>query len=289
MEFEKFLEGIAWTKREWQDIGKRIKLPQSSSYEALRKRGDAYWLHLETMTEDRLSKEIITGFLNTREWNCRINKPNTSAGKRVVQNLKKALDKLPPYYAAVKNLRIEDADLQGLTELKVTGGVPVKVPVILIVAEIYATLCEVKPRFGPVPASKLMHMALPNLFMMWDDAIIKEYHVPSYPSNKPQYLTFLVLMQENIAHIRATHAKGSSITNSQFVRDVNVVCGYRNLPMARLLDIANYSVGHPERGAPNIKCKRCCETTNVKLGQLEALIRQYSGSEDTKLGRYRYS
>jgi len=285
MDYDNFLEGIAWTKREWHDIGKRIRLPWSSSYEGLRKRGDQYWLHLERMTETQLAKEVITGFLNTREWNCHVNRPNTLKGRGVVHNLKKAVDRLPPYYAAVETLTIEDADLEASAILKGVGHVPT----ILIIGEIYATLCDIKPRFGPVPASKLMHMALPNLFVMWDDAIINEYHVPCYPSTKPQYVTFLVLMQENVRHLRETHQKGSSMSNAEFVREINEQSGYRNLSMTRLLDIANYAVGHTKKGAPSVKCKLCYERANIKLGQLEPFIRQYPQFADTKLGRYRWS
>jgi hypothetical protein len=195
---------------------------------------------------------------------------------QVVHNLQNALTKLSPYYQAVAALDLENADLQAFASSSGVGS-----PVILIILEIYATLSHIQPRFGPVPASKLMHMAIPDLFIMWNDAIIKEYHVPSYPSDRPQYLAFLVLMQENIRHIRATYP-GST---SQFVNNLNTECGYTGLPMTRLLDIANYAVGHPEKGAPHIKCEQCCEKANQRLRQLEDFIKQQF--TPAKLGRFR--
>lgn len=284
MEFEQFSVGIAWTKNEWGCDTERRQLSKDFHYESLRKRGDNYWLHLERMSEAELGEKIITRFLNTPEWMCRIHKPDSTKGKEVLRNLKRTVDRLPEYYAALESLRIEDTDFQAVTFLKGT-----QVPVLLVVAEIYATFCEIIPRFGPVSASKLMHMALPNLFIMWDDAIIKEYHVPSYPSDKPQYVTFLILMQETFCHIKETHPAGSNITNRDLIRQINEQFGYADLSTTRLLDIANYAVGHPEKWAPNIKCKRCCERANARLDGLEAFINQYPGFEDTKLGRFRCS
>jgi hypothetical protein len=281
MDYEDFLSGIMWTQRQWVHNQQQRKLTKKFPYEALTGRGEDYWLHLEKMDETKLGKEIITNFLNTAEWSCHLDRPGSAKGKEMVQSLKKAVDRLPEYYAALKGLNIGELDFMSTTVLAGKS-----VPISPIIAEIYATYCAIKPRFGPVPTSKLMHMALPELFIMWDNAIIKEYHVPSYPSDKPQYLSFLVLMQENARHIKETGPAGSNVSWEGFLSHINAQCGYKALTMTRLLDIANYAVGHPEKQAPNIRCKRCCEGANARIPGLEAFIKQYLGS-DINLGRFR--
>lgn len=278
MDCKDFLQGIMWTKQQWTLAQSRRKLPYTSSYEYLTQKSGINWLHLETMGANALSNQIVTGFLNTAEWNCHLPGPNKPEHVQMVANLKGAVDKLPPYYAALKNFKIYDLNFFGIASL---GKSPV--PISLVIAEVYATFCAIAPRFGPVPASKLMHMALRELFVMWDNAIIKGYHVPSYPSDKPQYLPFLVLMQENARHIKQTDPAESNVTWADFLGRINQQCGYKGLSMARLLDIANYAVGHPKRGAPKIKCDTCCESANRILDQLESHINPFQGV----LGRFR--
>jgi hypothetical protein len=176
MEYDKFLDAILWTKAEW---GKRKHEPelgcqkyQDFSYAALRARGDNYWFHLEKMNKAELGEEIIDCFLNTKRWNCRLPKPGTDKGRELVCNLEKAVSKLPEYYADLKGFRLEDMQF-GKDNL-------------WIIDQIYSIFRQIKPKFGAVPASKLMHMALPGLFMMWDDKIIKETKMCS-SQQKPFY------------------------------------------------------------------------------------------------------
>jgi len=282
MNYSAFLSGIMWTKTQWTLDQQNRRLPMKFSYMALRAIGRDYWLHLERMNQTQLGTDIINGFLNTREWNCHLDRPSSPKGATMVNNLQSAVHKLARYYAALGLFNICDVDFFGTTLL----GQMIS-PISLVIAEIYATFCDIKPRFGPVPTSKLMHMALPSLFVMWDDAIIKEYHVPSYPSDKPQYLSFLVLMQENARHIRATDPTGLNLNWGNLVAQINAQCGYNGLSMARLLDIANHAVGYPARGAPNIRCVECCERANITLSNLESHIKQVTGFQDVPLGRFK--
>ncbi|MBI2852249.1 MAG: hypothetical protein HYX84_03995 [Chloroflexi bacterium] len=269
MNYEEFIEGINWTKQEWARMDRNRNLSEEFHYENLRKRGDEYWLHLERMTEDELAKETIDRFLNTPEWSCHLDKPSSPNGNEIVRNLKRAIDQLRQLYATLDGLNIVDIDI--LSNFVVIGG-------------IYTTFCDIKPRFGPVPTSKLMHMALPNLFVMWDNAIISGYRVPAYPSDKPQYLPFLVLMQENARHIWNTRQAHSHEDLRDFVTRINKECGYEGLSLPRLLDIANYAVGHQDRKAP---CEICCKKTNTRLQEIETTVSQHLGP-DFKLGRFRW-
>jgi len=267
MEYDKFLAAILWTKAEW---GKRKPKRESGcqkyqdfSYVALRARGNNYWLHLEKMNKAKLEKEIIDCFLNTRRWFCYLDPPGTPRRQRMVCNLKKAVDKLPDFYAALKGFGLEDMHF-GKCNL-------------WLIDQVYSIFRQIEPKFGAVPASKLMHMALPNLFMMWDGAIIKEYGVkkqglPGFGRRVWSYTAFLMLMQENIRHIKETNPRGSSVTNQELFQQINGRCGYDNLPITRLLDIANYAVSRKGSG---IKCSKCIKATNSKLKAMKWYDERY--------------
>lgn len=75
-----------------------------------------------------------------------------------VPDLKVALDRLPEYYAALHSARIENIDFQG--PVTVRGC---RVSNAYVIDHVVSSFRQIKPKFGLVPASKLMHMALPNL------------------------------------------------------------------------------------------------------------------------------
>jgi len=252
MEYEKFIQCIKRTK----GIYAKGTFRQEAIYEKLRERGDDYWLHLERKSEDELGKEVITGFLN--KWECRLDKPETERGKQLKCNLKKAVDQLPEYYAGLKGFRLENMQF-GKDNL-------------FLIDCIYSIFRQIKPKFGAVPASKLMHMALPSLFMMWDDGIIKEYGVkkqvlPYFERRVWSYTAFLVLMEENIHHIRKTNPSGPSVTYDELFGQINTQCEERDLPITRLLDMANYAISR-ERNTFQ-KCRKCVEVASQRLDTME--------------------
>lgn len=288
MTYEMFLEGIKWTEAQWRRLGAGKTLPPQFHYENLRRRGAGYWLNLDQMTTTQLSQDIITGFLNTAEWCCHLPSPKKPTKHAVLlTGLEKAVRHLAPYYQALAGLALVTLDFSGAATL---ARQPL--PVSYVITRIYEEYCAIKPVFGRVPASKLMHMALPDLFMMWDNAIINGYGVPSCRSHvannvNASYLPFLILMQENAKHVKATSGAGLTMNWPDFVAFLRAQCGYGNLvTMTRLLDIANYAVGHTQQGAPQIKCRRCCERANQRLAGAEFRIEQYTGS-GARLGRFK--
>lgn len=284
MEYEAFMAAVQWTHNQWSQRGNARRGP---TYAQLMARGNGYWLHLENLDEHRLGTEVIQGFLNTPRWSCRLDAPSTPRGTKIVCNLHTALQQLPALYARLQGTRIEN--LISSPGLETT---------LADVTQIYTHFRGVKPRFGPVPASKLMHVALPSLFMMWDDSIINGYGVPKedLPSigRKWSYAAFLLLMSENISHIRETYPNGLHLDYQQLIEGMNNDCGYFDHPITRLLDIANFAVGepireredlrkgraHPSQGAPHTKCKRCLERADSMMSKLVRYTREF------KPGRY---
>lgn len=221
------------------------------SYPSLRSRGDHYWLHLETMGAQRLGQEVIDRFLN--HWNCRIPSGGSRNGPEVVANLKHAVDRLPEYYAALSRFTIEDVDFQGRTVLK---GKEESIQ--NVIESIYSTFRQIKPKFGAVPASKLMHMAVPGLFVMWDDGIIEAYAIPKrklpgFGRRLWSYTAFLMVMQENTWHVVRSHQWSSDRARRTVIEKIKA--DYNNLPIPRLLDMANFAV----RDGKQLICKACME------------------------------
>lgn len=286
MEYNVFRSAVQWTEAQWN---KRRNGNRGPTYAELKATGNHYWLHLENLDKQGLSKEVIRDFLNTPRWFCHLDDPSSPEGTQMVDNLHGALQQLPALYSSLQGIRIEDI-APGRQEEST----------LLIASQIYSTFRGIRPKFGPVAASKLMHMALPDLFMMWDNSIIKGYGVAkeSLPNMKREcwsYSSFLLLMNENIGHIRETYADGLNLTYEQLFERINKDLGHANLPITRLLDIANFAVGEPHReledvrkgkthlprGAPDAKCQRCLERTNSRLGRLVRYDHQF------KPGRYR--
>ena len=261
MEYDKFIQCIKRTK--W--IYAKGTFPQEAKYEKLRARGDDYWLHLERKSEYELGKEVITGFLN--KWQCRLDEPETERGKQLKCNLKKAVGQLSEYYAGLKGFKLENMQF-GKDNL-------------FLIDCIYSVFRQIKPKFGAVPASKLMHMALPDLFMMWDDGIIGEYGVkkqvlPYFERRVWSYTSFLILMQENISHMKETCPGGSVMSNQKLLQQINRQCGEKDLSITRLLDMANYAISREK--VTYQKCHKCIESTKSRMEALE----WYDGRAKTK-------
>lgn len=265
MEYHTFLNAIMWTEKFWADrrAGKKLirkrkcRKYSDFSYPGLRSRGDPYWLHLERMSEKQLAEEVIDCFLNSKEWSCHIDSPGSDKGDKFVRNLKNAVDALQNGYAAVAGSRIENVEFSVKSNQS-------------RIDQIYHCLCAIDPDWPTVirkvAASKLMHMALPSLFVMWDRGIIKSYRIPLM-GDTPFYSAFLMLMQENIRHIRETNPKGTDVTNEELAKQINEECGCKNLTIPRLVDMANFAVSQEKSGIG--KCIRCVETTNRALERVE--------------------
>ncbi len=280
MDYEKFSDAITWTQKYWEDrrrAKKGITKPECQkypdcSYSALRKRSDDYWLHLERMSASELADEIITCFLNTRRWCCHIPKPGTPEGRAVVGNLESAVDQLSDYYGALDGFRIEDINFRGSCTFKGQEA-----PILGVIDGIYSIFRTIKPQFGRVPASKLMHMALPNLFVMWDREIIKSYGVPSDKYDSHSYAAFLVLMQENICHVIESHPYASTLAGQQVIQQIQAE--HNGLPIPRLLDMANNAVAYAKERAQDFMCRDCVDGVNCKFAEE---LKWYTGTVGLK-------
>jgi len=135
-----------------------------------------------------------------------------------------------------------------------------------IIKRIMGYLLSVRPKFGPVPASKLMHMALPSLFVMWDTPIREAYGIPTYHQapHARWYVSFLKLMQiqanhaiSNVMEIYGVDREGAvqhiTKTITENVRGELKMREHPELTLARILDMYNFAV----RDGNLPICRRC--------------------------------
>jgi hypothetical protein len=197
------------------------KLPQTQ------KKGDYYWLHLEILDVRQIKSEVI-GFLN--DWLCR-------ADYRSADSLKEVLDKLPPLYATLRSYSLVTIEFN--REIFVNNSPKLASKVI---EEIMNKFLSVKPKFGSVPASKLMHMAIPELFVMWDTGIKSRYHLSSYytANHAKQYVKFLELMHLQILHAIKSYQQSKNIEAQIAIQHIRAEDNYSTL--ARMVDKYNFAL-----------------------------------------------
>ena len=178
------------------------------------------------------------------------------------RDLKGTVDELPKYYAALTGTWIEEIDFQGRTE--VNGKEESNR---FVMNYIYSRFLQIED-FGPTVASKLMHMALPDLFVMWDDGVIQRYcipkekNLPGFRKGKMSYVAFLILMQENICHAIESHPGASGVEKRAIVQDIQAA--HNGLPLPRLLDMANFAV----RDCEQTICLPCMKRAKARWAEL---------------------
>lgn len=251
MDYTQFVVGIQYFNQKWPSS----RGNPDHKYASLRRLGDNYWLHLENLSESQIQDQILDNFLNTPAWNCYI--PHNG-----VPDLKRAVDQLPDYYATLRSDTIEEIDFQESVALKGT-----QVPVADVIDSIVSLFRQIKPKFGLVPASKLMHMALPDLFVMLDRGIRQKYNVPThklvgFDTPKWWYVAFLVLMQEQASHIATTYPGSIEIGRQAAIAQIRGK--YNGSPVPRLLDMANMAV----RDSRLPVCETCMTKAKARWNEL---------------------
>ena len=233
MDYKKLFAGVEYYNKHYPHW--------TNSYRRLRRRGDEYWLHLERLSENQMGHEIVR-FLN--DWLCRVDRRSTSS-------LKEVLDSLPSYYTALKSERIENIQFN---ELKVINGRHLTNSE--VIEKIMDKFLTVRPKFGSIAASKLMHMAVPRLFVMWDTGIKDKYGIPTYhaANHARHYVRFLKMMQRQIRHAINSYSEARDINRQAALHQIRLE---DNNFLPRMVDKFNFAM---RDGALNI-CPECFRTT----------------------------
>jgi len=196
-------------------------------YQSWRKRGGNYWLHLESLDESHIRHHVLR-FLN--EWLCRVSYDSASS-------LKLALEKSANLYLALTDESLVTIDFDAIKNVDGQSLSNAQ-----IIEKIMRNFQEVQPKFGTVPASKLMHMAIPDLFVMWDTDIKKKYKIPSYYSSNHalSYVEFLKLAQLQINHAIIDCMNKNNINRQDAI--LHIKESDDNLTLSRILDKYNFGI-----------------------------------------------
>lgn len=183
------------------------------SYKKSIKKRDV-WGHFENLRIKDV-KDTILRFLN--KWQCRI--PYES-DIQLLQNCKKTAK----YFRVLKEKKLSRLNFE--KKVKIDDK---KLSISDVIKSIFDELCKAN-RVKSTAASKIMHMANPKLFVMWDDKIADSY---GFARNYRGYINFLEKMKEEIKGIRRNELYASLKKDRYFKH-------YSNLPLTKLIDMYNY-------------------------------------------------
>ena len=144
---------------------------------------------------------------------------------------------MPPFYLALKNETIENINFDA--QKNVEGQTLSNAEIIEVIMQYFL---KIRPKFGSVPASKLMHMAIPGLFMMWDKGIKEKYKVPAYyySNHAKWYIKFLKLMKVQINHTINDFIEVSGLDRQSAVQQIRLKD--RDLTLPRIVDKYNFAI-----------------------------------------------
>jgi len=203
MDYKSLKEGWKRYPRKWDN--------QNWKYSYRRSLGSGIWNDPNSYIKEKID------FLN--HWKCRVDR-NT------------AIPDLIEYSKNLNNL------LEGVSSFKLLN---INHKNLEFTRKIYKLLSKVNG-LGPTGISKYMHMHKPELFMMWDAQIIRDYfHIKTVlktTATPKRYLKFMLQMKHEILEAIDTFSKYKNINKKQAIIEFKKCFNNETLP--RILDKYNY-------------------------------------------------
>lgn len=211
--------------KELFEAAKRFKnYPASYDYIYTRARRTD-WQNLNTLTTEQIRNEVIRGFLNP--WKCRL--PNTVERANAIKTTyKEALF----YLRALSDETLQDI---GFDEIKQVDDQ--KINHSQIIHHLFSRFSGMCDEFRPVPASKLLHMIRPALFVMWDQDIGREKYGMKLSAYNYAY-KFMPLMKKEANEAIDIYMKERVCDRDTAIREIMATCYGKTL--AKLVDEYNW-------------------------------------------------
>lgn len=143
------------------------------------------WDNFNNLTLEQ-TREVILDFLN--KWQCRLS-------YQFVPDLTNSLRETEPLLRPLRTLKIEDLNLHNNFPLS-DKEIEILNSIKTVFYKISNTSIEIKNSnrtIGSTATSKLLHIALPDLFVMWESDIRKFY---GYFANGSGYVNFMIKMNQ---------------------------------------------------------------------------------------------
>jgi hypothetical protein len=163
------------------------------------------------------------------KWQCRI--PKTPQSRNAV--LRAFNDLILPRFSRLTEHRLEDTDLEALVAID-----DLSVKLSWLIHETYDHLLQSGHRIGNTAISKMLHIACPALFVMWDVAIREEYIGYNNTCGCEYAQNFLPEMRRGIVRAVGDYAKKHGMAANEVSDAISNLCNGRSL--AKLADEYNY-------------------------------------------------
>lgn len=143
------------------------------------------WDNFDNLTQEQ-TRNVILDFLN--KWQCRLSYSFVSV-------LTKSLTETEPTLKSLRTLKIEDLNLHNNypfsdKEIELLNNIKT------VFKKIFSTSIKIhnsNRTIGSTATSKLLHMAIPDLFVMWESDVRKFY---GYFPNGSGYVNFMMRMNQ---------------------------------------------------------------------------------------------
>ena len=185
---------------------------------------------------DEIKDQVIKGFLN--RWKCHIHNNTQSAN-----TIRTTLKELSPYLQAIDKLKIEDVNFSKNVNVNKTS-----MTIGQVIEYCYTKVRNIGYNFGPTATSKLLHIIQPKLFVMWDNEILKHYHVlDKHVFDKGiGYQVYLELMKKMsnqiITNFQDATLNPAPKANQNPATYLSEQMGYKpHKPLAKYLDEFNFT------------------------------------------------
>lgn len=165
------------------------------------------------------TKSVVLPFLG--KWKCRL--PYDCASE-----LTSTLQKTEAFIQPLRGLQTEDLDVVGAIQGNEVASVP-----FYSIEKAFSNISKIKSgrrTIGFTATSKILHMAIPNFFVMSDERIRKHY---GFEGNSMGYVNFMLAMNLLARDLIAQIGNKQSILNFSH---------FRGRTLARLLDNYNYTI-----------------------------------------------
>jgi len=186
-------------------------------------RNSVNWKQLNLLSDQHIGS-VVLKFLN--DWKCRI--PVTAT---VIREVRNGYSDVRPYVEALQAETLENTNFE---QSVTVANQPYKISFGIYFA--IRRMTGVGERFRHVAASKLLHMVLPGLFVMWDNFIIDGYNL-SADATSYSY-SFMPKMQREVSEAIDTYIVGNG------GRRIDAIAAIRShgsgKTLAKLVDEFNY-------------------------------------------------
>lgn len=181
------------------------------------------WHNLHNLADEEVLDKVIY-FLN--QWNCHL--PKSLDLSRAIKN---AYHEMIPHLEALENEMLVVWDG---SERKIVNGIELSNSEIL--AKIFRRFYRIGHNFRDVATTKVLHMILPKLVVMWDTNICRAYGISKSPEG---YVNkFIPMMKEIANEVVAFYMEENRTSREAAVFKIEELSKLKT--MAKLIDEYNY-------------------------------------------------